>query len=261
VSINTGIEWTEVKVRNSVTHLIFAAAAGTPSGASSGICRSCGLPGTGASFSTWVRSTFTDFDKLTSGEIVCAACLFCFEDANPVLDARLGKPRQRMRNYSHFVLHGEWFPISKGGKPAMLALIRESPEVAVIAESGQKHIIFRALPGWWQFEETRVRPDVALLNVALESIGPLYEAGFAKAEIASGRYSNYRRILDCGVELWRRCESRIKTLRGSAVFDIALFLAQREEKEQEKEVVNGETLPEFRGDSEQSSLAFVAGGE
>ena len=94
MSINTGIEWTEVKVRNSVTHLIFAAAAGTPSGASSGICRSCGLPGTGASFSTWVRSTFTDFDKLTSGEIVCAACLFCFVDANPVLDARLGKPRQ-----------------------------------------------------------------------------------------------------------------------------------------------------------------------
>jgi hypothetical protein len=213
------------------------------------------MAGAGIPFESWVRATFTDWDKLTAGDIICEACLFCFEDSNLFLDARIGRPRQRMRNYSHFVSSGEWFPVSKGAKPQMLDMLHRHPEVAVIAQSGQKHIIFRALPGWWQFEETRIRPDITLLDRALALILPLYAGGFSKGEIASGFYGQ-RRILEFGVAEWMRCDQGIKSLRGSPIFAVAIFLAQRDKEEND-----GDQKADTGGDCGQSSLALVARGE
>jgi len=212
-----------------VTQLLWGAA-GRPCGAGSqrGACRVCGLPGQGLLFSEWARPTFTDWDKLSPGNIICHACQFAFKERSTLLAAHVGKVKpQRMRNYSHFVVGGEWVPLSKADKYRMAAiLLNEVPDVAVIAESGQKHILFRAVPGVVQFEEQQLR-DVSPLKNVLQLVEGLYKA-FSKQEITSGEYKQ-RRILKFGLAEWRSLESQAVSWRGTALFELAVFLAQKGE--------------------------------
>jgi hypothetical protein len=202
------------------------------SGAIVGACRTCGQDGTGITFDAWVKDTFTDHDKLKPGEIVCAACQFCFTDQNEQLAAALGKPGvQRMRNYSHFVVDEKWTPLSKGAKPQMRELIARQPEVAVFALSGQKHIIFRCAQGRWQIEEASHRPFPALLAAALIPVDVLLAHEFSKTEIRSGQYIQ-RRVM-AAREAWQESELIIRPLRGGPALDLALFLAQAPKEEKE----------------------------
>ena len=200
-----------------------------------GKCRFCGQRSDGVTFTDWVKSTFTDFDKLQAGEIVCNACLFFFEEASLELAARMEKDKpQKMRNYSHFVLGGQWTPLSKGNKAKMQALLMGEtfPELAAIADSGQKHIVFRAMrnpagskAGWVQFEEQRIYLVPAELQALLARVESLY-ARFSKGEIESGNYYGHR-ILQFGMARWQELEDQIKPMRGKPIFSLALFLARR----------------------------------
>jgi hypothetical protein len=201
------------------------------------ICRFCGVEGTGEAFNLWVKPTFTDWDKLLPGDIICDDCAFWFDEASEVLTARTGKDKlQRMRNYSHFVLNGEWTPLSKGDKAQMQAFLCADvfPELAVIAESGQKHIVFRATrnpvgssAGWVQFEEHSLWVDPPQLRALIERVEELYVT-FSKTEIETGNYQSHR-ILKFGVRRWMEADGAIKPLRGSPLLALALFLAQRSE--------------------------------
>jgi len=143
-----------------------------------------------------------------------------------VLMRAVGKDKpQCMRNYSHFVVDGAWYPVSKGDKPRMYELLLRHSDVAVIAESGQKHLLIRAMVGLWQFEEQTLQPqpgELARLSVA---INELYGV-FNKNEIATGRYGQYR-IGKFGVARWRELEQAIRAARGGVIFNLAVFLAQK----------------------------------
>lgn len=216
----------------SATHAIYAAIGSPPmDGSVGGMCRLCGLSGAGGAFDAWVKDTFTDWDKLKAGVIICHACQFCTAEATPGLAERLGKEKpQKMRNYSHFVLDGVWHPLSKGNKPEMRRLLFASAEVAVIAESGQKHLLPWARIGWWTFELATVRPFPDRLAQILAVIEPLYQAGISKTEIETGRYDS-RRIVTVGLDVWRAAEEQIKTWRGTLPLALALFLAQKDEED------------------------------
>lgn len=199
------------------------------------MCRFCGSDGTGILFAAWVKPTFTDHDKLWPGDFVCQDCLFWLDEASVVLQARMGKERpQRMRNYSHFVVNGEWIPLSKGDKARMrdLLLTFPFPEMAAVAESGQKHIVFRArrnppgqTAGWVQFEEHSLWLEPSEMKAILATVEELYQ-GFSKTEIASGRYAPSR-ILKFGLAEWQKQEQQIGRQRGSLLLQLALFLAQK----------------------------------
>ncbi len=214
-------------------------AAGQPAGEGSdaGVCRVCGEPGVGLDFEQWVRPTFTDWDKLQAGNILCHACQFAFVEASPLLTARTGKEKlQRMRNYSHLVVNGAWYPLSKGQKDEMRRILFSGvPELVVIAESGQKHIIFRArvnLPGcttgYIQFEEQGVYYRPAELEALTGRVTELLNGGFNKEEIETGQYRGDR-IMRYGPEVWQGIENRIKPERGGLRLRLAVFLAQKEE--------------------------------
>src|SRR3990167_4264244 len=202
------------------------------------ICRFCGQEGDiGTPFDRWVKPTFTDWDKLLPGDSVCDRCLFWFDEANVELMRHFGKDKpQRMRNYSHFIVNGEWFPLSKADKKEMARLLLEGPfpELATIAVSGQKHIVFRAQynsaggdAGWLQFEEERVwinRPQMAWLLSLIEALYTI----FSKAEIETGEY-NPQRIMQFGLSRWQALEQQIRPVCGSLLFSLAIFLAQRSE--------------------------------
>lgn len=185
------------------------------------------MEATGLPFAQWIKDTFTDHDKLSPGEIVCHGCLFCFTDASDAVRQRTKKEKlQKFRNYSHFVLHGEWIPLSKGDKRRMLDILRQSPTVAVIAESGQKHLVFRAQIGWWQLEEQKLAACPDLLNDLLTHIEPLYNAGANKSEIETGRYS--QKTLLAILPTWREHDPPLRAYRGGLPLKLALFLAQKE---------------------------------
>lgn len=181
-------------------------------------------------FPAWVKDTFTDWDKLQHGAIICHACQYCTADAAPGLAVRVGKDKpQKMRNYSHFVNNqGVWHPLSKGVKGEMLRLLLAGAPVAVIAESGQKHLLPFARIGWWTFELATVPPFPDLLMTILAVVEPLYQAGIAKTEIATGRYDG-KRIMAVGVQTWRAAENQIRTWRGGLPLNLALFLAQKDD--------------------------------
>jgi len=211
------------------THFLWQAADNPPGdGNTRGTCRVCGLLGVGLPFIDWVRPTFTDWDKLQPGDILCQPCQFAFCERSELLAARVGKEKpQRMRNYSHFVVGGEWVPLSKGDKVRMARiLLEESPEVAVVAVSGQKHIIFRVQPGWWQVEEQAQLADPPTLRWHLERVEILYNGGFGKGEIETGDYAQHR-IIKFGVGQWQAYEESLRPFRQSALFQLAVFLVQK----------------------------------
>lgn len=203
-----------------------------------GICRICGQPGEGQAFDEWVRPTFTDWDKLQPGDILCDACAFWFEEQSQELAGLTGKDKpQRMRNYSHFIKSGAWTPLSKGDKARMRELLLDPPfpELAAVADSGQKHIVFRAprnppgaLAGWVQFEEQAVFVEPTELARLLAIVEALY-LGFSKAEIGAGSYAQHR-IQKFGLAAWHDLESQIRPERGRPLLDLALFLAQKREE-------------------------------
>lgn len=213
-----------------MTALLYKAACSPPQpGDTPGSCRLCSLDGVGLPASAWLKDTFTDHDKLWPGEIVCHACLFACEEQSVLLQERVGKDKpQRMRNYSHFVIGGRWQPLSKGDKRGMLDILLREPDFACIAESGQKHILFRTRPGWWQFEEQPLMPCPEQLAEILSVASQLYEAGASKADIESGRYSQFA-LSKVGVALFKECEPQLRQWRGGLPFKFALFLLQKKE--------------------------------
>lgn len=196
-----------------------------------GACRVCGAEDVpGIPFDTWVRDTFTNHDQLRPGDIICEVCQFSFAQGSEFLAVRVGKDKpQRMQNYSHIVLRGVWHPLHKGQKAEILDLLRQSPEVVAIGTSGQKHIVFRARPGWWQIEEQCVRPDLHALDTCLDLVGKLYRI-FSKEEIGTGQYSPGRTMQYAqayGLDDYLAVETALRQWRGTAYFDLALYLAQK----------------------------------
>jgi len=202
-----------------------------------GPCRICGKNNEGTEFNNWVKDTFTNYDILKPGEIICDDCLFWFNQRSEKLRELMGKDKpQKMQNYSHFIVAGEWIPVSKGNKAKMaeLLLADSIPEMAAIAVSGQKHIAFRARRnqpdqsnGWVQFEEQSIWIDQLKLRELLSAIEDLYTV-FSKGEIESGNYY-HTRIMEFGIERWQELENQIKPIRKTGLFQLALFLVQRSE--------------------------------
>lgn len=202
-----------------------------------GVCRFCGQQNEGNDFHKWVKSTFTDHDKLLPGSIICNDCLFWFEEKSTELAAKMDKNKpQRMRNYSHFIINETWTPLSKGDKSTMTKLLLSTPfpELAAIAESGQKHIVFRATrnpqggkAGWVQFEEQSLWLEPDDLRQTLDAVEPALST-FSKGEIESGNYLPHR-IMAYGLDAWQELEAIVKLLRGGLFFNLAIFLAQKRE--------------------------------
>lgn len=214
------------------THILYQAAQPPPTPQShQGDCRICGMSDVlGIPFDKWVSDAFTNHDRLCPGSVICGICQFAFAQGSTFLAQRTGRDKpQKMQNYSHIVLRGEWYPLHKGQKAEILSLLRQSPELAAISTSGQKHVAFRARPGWWQVEEQSVLPDMAALDTCLGLIGKFY-AVYSKDEIATGNYSPGRTMTyaqSYGMADYLSTEAALRQWRGTPYFDLALYLAQK----------------------------------
>jgi hypothetical protein len=207
-----------------------------------------------SSFDDWVKESFTDWDKLLPGDSICSDCLFWFDEASEALMQRVGKDKpQKMRNYSHFIVNGDWIPCSKADKARMKALLTGTPfpELAVVAVSGQKHLVFRARwnppggkAGWIQFEELSFGVDSQILSYWLVRLEDALGV-FSKGELESGHYQPFH-IMKYGLQDWQALEAALKPQRGSPLLALAIFLAQRRSKDDDEpnDVDNGRSEAE-----------------
>lgn len=215
----------------SATQILHAAAGAPPYPATcGGSCSLCGATGAGVPLGEWLKPSFTNYDLLRPGDIICVACQFAADDNSALLQERTGKEKaQRMRNYSHFVVGDEWLPLHKGQKGEMLVALRACPAVAVIATSGQKHIAFRARPGWWQMEEARCLPDMERLEACIVHTAALYRV-FSKGEIEAETWGPARMMkyaTEYGMNALLEAQRALAPHRGTQAFALALFLTQK----------------------------------
>lgn len=202
-------------------------------GETKGICRITGKYSKGILFEKWIGENFTDFGSLYPGDIISNEAIFCFSDENEFLRKKLGRTeRTRFRNYSHFVVDGEWLVFTKSQKQEMYRiLVERNPIIVVISDSGQRHLLFRYRYGFWQFEFQHIKPNKSRLQWLVGLINRLLDMGFSKSEILSSCYSAGKKIED--VKNLEKIESHISSFRGSKLFELAVWFSVKQNKESE----------------------------
>ena len=224
----------------------------------SGICRITGKEGKGLLFDKWVKDTFTDHAYLKPGTIVCNEALFTFDEKNEFLQAltKRDKP-QKFRTYSHFVIEGEWYVFTKANKREMFhALTEQEVQIAIMSDSGQKHLFFKYRYGFWQLEEQFIIPAPEQLKDIHATMQELLLLGFTQKEVISGNYETHR-IVKAGIDNWKRIEDRLKPVRGNGIFDVASWLLFTPENSEEHEPTEPERPFVTTGSGGQISLFTI----
>lgn len=195
-------------------------------------CWLCGgtTGGRGLPVKKAIKDTFTDRDKAryAASDSICPGCAFCLSFMS-------------LRNYSVLATENE---LRHPGRAEIRGILLEPPEppfVLCIAVSGQKWLHFRAQVSYShdnfpaQYEETQVFVNRSALARLLELVEQLY-AVFTKAEILSGQYGQ-NRIRQFGLAEFQHIENELAPQRGSRLFDLAVFVAQKPPEEEKEEQV------------------------
>lgn len=187
-------------------------------------CWLCGGPtgGKGQTTKKAIKDTFTDIDKARApaSKSVCPGCAFCLSF-------------RELRNYSILATEQELRHPTRAESRDILLNPPKPPFVICIAVSGQKHLTFKAEVAYSrnfypvQMEDTRIIVDVTRLSELLDLVERLYTV-FSKDEIKTSRYSQGR-IKEFGISRFQELEERLAPHRGSRLFDLAVFVAQKKE--------------------------------
>lgn len=198
---------------------------GVTYGNTEGICRITGKQSTGILFDKWVKDTFTDIASLKPGSIISNEAAFCFDEASTLIQQLTGKEKpQRFRTYSHLVANNKWYIATKADKRLIYDIVvNQSPDIVCLSDSGQKHLLFKNIPGFWQLENEIIPPNIPLFIHLHTVFSNLLALGFSQGEAISGNYMHYR-IGKAGVAQWKEQEDKLKKHRGSPIFDFTAFL-------------------------------------
>lgn len=185
-------------------------------------CWLCGgrTDGRGLPVKKAILPTFTDRDKArgSRSHSVCQGCAFCLSYLT-------------LRNYSILATEQRLRHPTRAEIRELLLDPPEPPFVLCIAVSGQKHLHFRSQVAYSkdgypvQMEETRVCVERPVLREWLKKIELLYTV-FSKDEIRTGKYSQ-NRIKEFGLLRFQAVEAIIAPHRGTRLFDLAVFVAQK----------------------------------
>lgn len=194
-----------------------------------------------------LRDCFAGLDSIGDAKGVgyCAACAFTFLE-KVVINGDI----KRFRTHSHLVANGKWMPCTKAQKPLMREFLlsdHNGPWLAVLAESGQKFLAWRAPvnfgngPFKVRLEEQNIETNKEELTFLIDLITTLLTAGFSKSAIQSGVYN--QNTIKKNYDLYTQAEPQLKEFRGQSVLDLALYLSQKEEwiepiQQAEGEVIN-----------------------
>jgi len=113
----------------------------------------------------------------------------------------------------------------------------EPPFLFSITTSGKKHHVFKGEVAYSrdcypvQLDDERVFVHTGILADTFTAFEALYQAGFSKDEILSGKYAGYK-ILKLGFARWQALEAAITGCRSTVpgMMRLAAFCAQRVEE-------------------------------
>lgn len=210
----------------------------------SAACWLCGGPtnGVGWTLTAALPDTFTNHPSAAcpSSDAMCQACVFCqsksaweaYVDAHPDMGLKKGHAMS-WRFYSHAAWGTHHECPQRARWRELLLDPPHEPFLYVIAQSGQKHLIFRSAVASnrdhfpVQLEETTIWVDRARWAVCLAAVEDLYAMGFAKDGILTGRY-HAATLRTVGLARWRAAEHALAPWRRRPRdLDLALHVAQR----------------------------------
>lgn len=198
------------------------------------LCWLCGSPtgGQGILVKAAIKPTFTDgaLARAPQSDAICKACAFCLS-------------YRELRNYSIVATPEALRHPTRAELREILLSPPEPPFVICAAVSGQKWLHIKAQVAYSrdnypvQLEDTIVIVQLDMLAKILEPMEELYTAGFRKSaykdmpgEIEDGAYESWK-IQKFGIERWDELEAKIAPWRGTRIFRLALFVAQKKEEE------------------------------
>lgn len=193
-----------------------------------GICVVTGKQSKGALFKDWVGERFTDYAGLKSGTIISNEAAQCFDEQSEIIKRKVGaQVPQRFRNYSHIItIEGEWYCFSKAEKENMLSILLEGRDrYTCITTSGQKHILFKTSSSAWNFDGRQVSKDRDLLKVLNANFLKMMSIGVNKSSIEVGRYF-MKNLSQSEIHQIMEAEDNVRPHRGTAIFDLSLYLTQ-----------------------------------
>ena len=178
-----------------------------------------------------LSSNFMNMDILTypQGTHFCAACVFALKEPT-------------FRRTSFICSTSEFRPLKRDMlAEALFHALPEDPYLYLfcVTTSYKKHLWLHApvnLPGphvQVQFDDMTVDVHLNTARAVLDAIEALYTT-FTKEEIRSGHYRLYR-LERFGAEEFERHERLLRPHRGSPVFGLLVYIANRKEKVQCKE--------------------------
>ncbi len=210
-------------------------------------CWLCGgeTGGRGQPIKRMIKDTFTDRDRARAlhSQSICPGCCFSLSF-------------RELRNYSILATDKS---LRHPDRPTMRELLLDPPGppfLLCIAVSGQKWVHFKGEIAYSrdgfpvQMEDTRITVDVTTLRKMLNLAETLYTV-FTKEEIRTGQYS-LNRIKQFGLARFQDMASLADKYRGYRLFNLALFVAQKQEdipgpepdrKEEEKQACITTSIP------------------
>jgi len=210
-------------------------------------CWLCGLNAArGMLAAKWMGANFTDQNRVRApaSEHVCESCVWVCSWIAPPGHPGAAEGKQRppsMRMFSHLYDERGYIYAMKDRKPLIRDWLRAPKRgrwFAAIADGGKKQLLpwtpinDGGSGGAINFEQRIMHLPAASAWALVDAITDLLSWGITKAEVGRGEY---------GVNTCRDHWARVRDFehingrdRGGAWFDLALWLAQRDEEEYER---------------------------
>lgn len=194
-------------------------------GETPGVCRVTGLNGKGIEFEKWVKKTFTDWAYLHDGDIISNEAAFCFSELSPIIQEKTGKSKpQNFRTYSHLITKdGEWLCFTKADKKQIVEHLQNYPQVVCLTDTGQKHIYFKHMMGFWQLDELHVLPDLDQFNLIHSYMMDCISIGYNQTELKTGKFK-FSTVNKVGIKKHLEIKETLEGWRGQPIFDFAAWL-------------------------------------
>lgn len=219
-------------------------------------CWLCGgdTKGIGLPTKKRILDTFTDHSwaRGQGSKSLCSGCSFCLSI-------------REMRNYSILASPAGLRHPSRQDWREILFTPPEPPFVICLAVSGQKHLTFKAPVNYSReiftvaLEEQMIEVRPEQYSKCLKAVEALY-VYFTKEEISAGRYSQ-NRIRQCGMDHFMKLEEQLTPWRRSRLFELALYVAQRQEVKEAMEVVHSEPQKTVAGNKRRNKKPVQIGFE
>ena len=210
------------------------------------LCWLCGGPTHNIGWQRRVAFTelFTDVKiaRVPASNTACQPCVAMsrkdtwerYVAAHPEMGLKTGQTMS-WRNYGHAFWSDHHECPTRARWRALLLDPPEPPFLFVIAESAQKHLIYRASVAYdrevfpVQVEDDTLHVDRSRLTNCIEAFERLYTLGFSKEQIVSGRY-HLGQAMKAGAPAWKEAEASFAPFRRVRPHDVRIsaYVAQRE---------------------------------